>query len=221
MPSISVGMRFYATSASSDPTRWLQGFQNQHNKINETLYAFETFRRSLAKPDCEEFTASEDLAKFIKFFREYLGKIHNVCEEDAIFENIKDYGYSMVECHGGIYMASDHEECGKMVDRIESTMKNGVIQDRKVTSEAIKEFVPFLEAHAVKEDHRLFPRISQDIPEAVNELVSQDLAKLEEEFKPTADELLKVSQALIQKYGSERPPEEPERLSVTDPNKDF
>ena len=196
-----------STTKTLNPTRCIEKMEQQHVVIKETLNAFENCNETLKSHPSEDYNVFvDDLQKFIRFFKEYVDEIHSYMEEEIIFPPLKDYGFSVVLGHGGIYLENDHDLCRQYVTNIANGINSvdKVLNDPQSSMHTIDEFIPFLELHADKEDKILFPDIISKVPQSAMEEISKECDKFMDENKGKEEELEKISDDLIKKYGKEK-----------------
>ena len=88
----------------------IQTLERQHKVINNSLSALEGWTASFAQQSGVDLDCStsddillDDLQSFMHFFQTYIKDIHNATEEDILFAGIRDYGFSLIQNHAGIF----------------------------------------------------------------------------------------------------------------------
>eukprot|EP01083_Nonionella_stella_P207500 753714_1 len=193
----------YSTvAATTSATRCITKLNEHHVNINNTLNAFDNFADVLnnSKSNANK-SLTKDLNNFITFFTEYSDKLHHGIEENILFPQIREYGFSVIQCHYGIYLQDEHETNRRYVAMIVDGIENNIIPNNKDVAATIKDFVSFLALHGHKEDNQLYPEIISKTPEESMEIISQQTDKFIEENKQKEDGLLQISSELCVKYG--------------------
>eukprot|EP01083_Nonionella_stella_P011808 33498_1 len=196
--------RFMATVTTKNDSTVIDVLNHHHAVIGKTLSAFASFAQVLKSGDQQSGALLDDLHKFVRFFKEYSDVHHHNIEEHILFPGIREYGFSLIENHGGVYLKDEHDMNRDYISAIVQGIRNDTI-DREIVAHRIEDFVEFLGGHAWKEDHQLYPEIENKVPKEAMQKISQQTMLHLEKHKESEQELLDLSDELAKKYWNQQP----------------
>jgi hemerythrin-like domain-containing protein len=163
--------------------RAIQILMDEHQNILRVLDALETFNNHLKNGSNPDLSA---LGSFADFFQQYADKFHHAKEEDYLFVEMANVGYTKENGPVGA-MLYEHEEGRRLVSRMKDAAQlnhplDANVQDRLVQDLYI--FPDLLRGHIMKEDQILYPM-------AINAIDPATWSEMEvafDQIQNTADE---------------------------------
>ena len=172
----------------------------EHRQIEDVLASLETFLYQLSDDESKR----AELADYAKFFREFADRRHHGKEEDLLFVQMTDYGFSK-EWGPLKVMLQEHNQ-GRMRVRAlaEIGQAEGPLSEEEkelVLSNALA-FISLLRIHIKKEDKVLFPSALQTVPADIMESLTAEFETFEKEVmgEGAHERMHSLAESLIDKY---------------------
>lgn len=136
---------------------------NEHRTIERVLDALVVFADDAQR---RGGTEGEELARFVRFFREYADAAHHAKEEDVLFQAMVAHGFPR---NGGpvAVMLHEHDEGRAAVGALHARAGQAAPwsdADRQEIADVARGFSALLHAHIHKEDAVLYPMAEQHLP---------------------------------------------------------
>jgi hemerythrin-like domain-containing protein len=143
----------------------IETLMNEHRTIERVLDALVAFGDDAQR---RGGTEKEELARFVRFFREYADAAHHAKEEDVLFRAMVAHGFPR---NGGpvAVMLHEHDQGRALVGALDARAGQPAPwsdADRQEIVEAARGFSALLHAHIHKEDAVLYPMAEQHLPPA-------------------------------------------------------
>jgi len=148
----------------------------------------------------------EDLAKFVKFIREFADACHHGKEEDILFAEMQAQGFP-VDMGPLAVMLGEHEE-GRRLTRImaEAAGSSNPLSDadRETVRDAALAYIELLQGHIEKEDNVLYPMAGMHLSQDAWDGIEKRFEEFEEKEtgKGEHEELHALAEELIRQYSS-------------------
>jgi hemerythrin-like domain-containing protein len=141
----------------------IETLMNEHRTIERVLDALVVFADDAQR---RGGTEGEELARFVRFFREYADAAHHAKEEDVLFQAMVAHGFPR---NGGpvAVMLHEHDEGRAAVGALDARAGQAAPwsdADRQEIVEVARGFSALLHAHIHKEDAVLYPMAEQHLP---------------------------------------------------------
>jgi hemerythrin-like domain-containing protein len=142
----------------------IETLMNEHRTIELGLDALVAFAEDTVR---RERDARPELARFVKFIREYADAHHHGKEEKILFEAMVEAGFPL---HGGpiAVMLHEHDQGRAFVGelaKLASQASPWNAEDRQQVAEAATSFADLLRHHIMKEDAILYPMAQARLPD--------------------------------------------------------
>jgi hemerythrin-like domain-containing protein len=143
----------------------IETLMNEHRTIERVLDALVAFGDDAQR---RGGTEKEELARFVRFFREYADAAHHAKEEDVLFRAMVAHGFPR---NGGpvAVMLHEHDQGRALVGVLDARAEQSAPwsdADRQEIVEVARGFSAMLHAHIHKEDAVLYPMAEQHLPPA-------------------------------------------------------
>lgn len=143
----------------------IETLMNEHRTIERVLDALVAFGDDAQR---RGGTEKEELARFVRFFREYADAAHHAKEEDVLFRAMVAHGFPR---NGGpvAVMLHEHDQGRALVGVLDARAEQPAPwsdADRQEIVEVARGFSAMLHAHIHKEDAVLYPMAEQHLPPA-------------------------------------------------------
>jgi hemerythrin-like domain-containing protein len=141
----------------------IETLMNEHRTIERVLDALVVFAEDAQR---RGGTEGEELARFVRFFREYADAAHHAKEEDVLFQAMVAHGFPR---NGGpvAVMLHEHDEGRAAVGALDARAGQAAPwtdADRQEIADVARGFSALLHAHIHKEDAVLYPMAEQHLP---------------------------------------------------------
>jgi hemerythrin-like domain-containing protein len=141
----------------------IETLMNEHRTIERVLDALVVFADDAQR---RGGTEGEELARFVRFFREYADAAHHAKEEDVLFQAMVAHGFPR---NGGpvAVMLHEHDEGRAAVGALDARAGQAAPwsdADRQEIADVARGFSALLHAHIHKEDAVLYPMAEQHLP---------------------------------------------------------
>jgi hemerythrin-like domain-containing protein len=141
----------------------IETLMNEHRTIERVLDALVAFADDAQR---RGGTEGEELARFVRFFREYADAAHHAKEEDVLFQAMVAHGFPR---NGGpvAVMLHEHDEGRAAVGALDARAGQAAPwsdADRQEIADVARGFSALLHAHIHKEDAVLYPMAEQHLP---------------------------------------------------------
>jgi hemerythrin-like domain-containing protein len=141
----------------------IETLMNEHRTIERVLDALVVFAEDAQR---RGGTEGEELARFVRFFREYADAAHHAKEEDVLFQAMVAHGFPR---NGGpvAVMLHEHDEGRAAVGALDARAGQAAPwsdADRQEIVDVARGFSALLHAHIHKEDAVLYPMAEQHLP---------------------------------------------------------
>jgi hemerythrin-like domain-containing protein len=142
----------------------IETLMNEHRTIELGLDALVAFAEQTVRGDRD---GRSELARFVRFIREYADAHHHGKEEKILFEAMVSAGFPL---HGGpiAVMLHEHDQGRALVGelaRLASQAEAWTADDRQRVAEAAIGFAELLRHHIQKEDSILYPMAQARLPD--------------------------------------------------------
>lgn len=177
----------------------VETLMNEHRTIERVLDALVAFAEDTVRRGTTE---KEELARFVKFVREFADASHHGKEEDILFKAMVDSGFPR---NGGpiAVMLHEHEE-GRAAVRI---LRDRAEQpagwsdaDRQEIADVGRGYSAMLHAHIHKEDAVLYPMAEQHLAPEAMERVAEECARLDADRAGDQEKLHALGEELVARY---------------------
>ncbi len=175
---------------------------DEHRLIEKGLAALESYANQVEGMKIEDGKA--DLGKMAEFIREFADRTHHGKEEEILFEEMNQNGFSKEECPLSV-MYTEHDQGRSHVRQLKAyaeQMDPWSEQDRQGVVSHARAFVMLLRLHIQKEDNILYPLAQQKLPPEVMNTVASRSAEFEEKERSNGENqrLRKLGVDLHAKY---------------------
>jgi hemerythrin-like domain-containing protein len=178
----------------------IETLMNEHRVIEKVLSSLETFAERL-EDDRDPRRALRDYGRF---FRDFADRCHHAKEEDGLFAEMVRNGFPQERGPIAV-MLSDHAEGRTHVAAI---LKAGdgegplSAEERSSVRYHVREYVPLLRSHILKEDNILYPMASRMLPGEAMEKLAREFDEHEHGTmgEGTHEELHGVAERLLETY---------------------
>ncbi|MCP4725722.1 MAG: hypothetical protein GY863_11835 [bacterium] len=172
----------------------------EHNLIKDVLSGLEIFTKDLENTKLEN---KNDIGKFARFFREFADKCHHGKEEDILFKEMQNFGFSVND--GPLAVMYQEHKLGREQVSIMFNLSKYDDWDDEKTEQAISAcrlFCQLLSNHIYKEDNILYPMAENRIPEEIIREMHGSFLDFDnnEMGKENIDELFQLAGELTDKY---------------------
>jgi hemerythrin-like domain-containing protein len=143
----------------------IETLMNEHRTIERVLDALAAFAEDAQR---RGGTEKEELARFVRFFREYADAAHHAKEEDVLFQAMVAHGFPR---DGGpvAVMLHEHDQGRALVRALDVRAGQAAAWsdvERQEIVEVAHSFSALLHGHIHKEDAVLYPMAEQHLPPA-------------------------------------------------------
>eukprot|EP00483_Globobulimina_turgida_P011450 UN11472 len=191
-------------SNGTNPIRCTKRLVQEHRIINQTLDAFEKLIQR-TENDFDDCTV-KDIHAFIDFCVNFTDKMHHEKEEGILFQtmdNLINIPPFLSTQTGPIKeMMNQHNVLRNYMYEIQNGIEGNTKHTEKVKYN-IASYIEYLRKHIYKENNILWPMIIQNVSSEDMEQISSQFDKHDNENKMRTDELMELSQKLINKYNPE------------------
>ena len=179
----------------------IETLMNEHRTIERAIDALVAFADEIRRKPTDD---KEELARFVKFIREFADGHHHGKEEDILFAAMVEAGFPR---EGGpiAVMLMEHDQGRRHVRELAELAAQAepwTVDDRQRLAEAAYGYGELLRQHIHKEDAILYPMAEQRLPPEVQGRVDADCQRYEE-IKTGSGEpqrLLAIAEALVARH---------------------
>ncbi len=156
----------------------IETLMTEHRLIEKAIDALVSFVDEVRRADGDD---RPELAKFVKFIREFADGCHHGKEEDILFAAMVEAGFPK---HGGpiAVMLFEHDQGRQYVAALAELAAAGApwrAEDRSRLSDAAHGYAGLLRQHIHKEDAILYPMAEQRLPPNLLERVADECERFE------------------------------------------
>jgi hemerythrin-like domain-containing protein len=155
----------------------IENLMSEHRTIERVIEAMTMFVESVRRGADDR----AELARFVKFIREFADAHHHAKEEGELFQAMVEAGFPRQA--GPIGMMLHEHDLGRQHVALLAALAEKVApwtaEDRELLSEAACGYADLLRAHIHKEDAILYPMAEQRLPAALAERVDQRCGRLD------------------------------------------
>lgn len=179
----------------------IETLKAEHRVIERTLDALDAWAAAMVSRNADE---RAELSRFVAFVQDFVDPIHHGKEEDILFAEMVEHGFSRQQGPLAV-MLHEHRECRDLIQVLAIFTRQATHWnegERSQIARAAHGYAALLRQHIAKEDQILYPISQVRLPDAAKDKIAAGFTRFEaERVSPTERaRLMTLAESLVNRH---------------------